>query len=520
MTPLPSVTSRSGRRRAGLVTTAALALGLTVAVVAPGAPAGATTPTQAVTAAARYGSSRGYYVGVSVLDTKTGHVYGAGHHTATFASESVVKVMIAARLYVQGRLHGSTASRAYYMITHSDDDTASAFYGSVGGDSLINWVKSHYGVPDLGSPPRRTGWWGNTHITPDGMVKLYAKLKRTGFGPWLLNAMHHASKFGSDGFYQWFGLRSASSTAAIKQGWGTDYDNWSNGADENTTGFVNGDRFAVAILARGSAGTYGGPLGSMLTGMAKTLLPGGTFPGGVPVISGMKWTAGRTRGHGADVIYGSNLDGTTKIYFGIHRVRVMKVLSSTAISVQTPAASAGPVGVRVVTTHGTSKAPGFRFTYIAPPTVTAVSPSAVRTGATLTVSGANYVGSAYGVHFISLTTGRDTDVHPTRVGSSHTLTVVVPARLSGTIGIRVSTLYGTSSPSTAARIRIVAPSPALARPKPASGAPSPGVPSSSASSSGVPSSGVPSSGGSPSTGSATAPPGSPAPPAGAGSSTP
>ena len=517
MTPVPSPTARAGRRRAGLVTTAALLLGLTVAVVAPGAPAGATTPTQAVTAAARYGSSRGYYVGVSVLDTKTGHVYGAGHHTATFASESVVKVMIAARLYVQGRLHGSTASRAYYMITHSDDNTASAFYGSVGGDSLINWVKSHYGVPDLGSPPRRAGWWGNTHITPDGMVKLYAKLKRTGFGPWLLNAMHHASKFGSDGFYQWFGLRSASSTAAIKQGWGTDYDNWSNGADENTTGFVNGDRFAVAILARGSAGTYGGPIGSMLTGMAKTLLPGGTFPGGVPVITGMKWTAGRTRGHGADVIYGSNLDATTKIYFGIHRVRVMKVLSSTAISVQTPAASAGSVGVRVVTTHGTSKAPGFRFTYIAPPTVTAVSPTAVRTGATLTVSGANYVGRSYGVHFISLATGRDTDVHPKAVGSSHTLTVVVPARLTGTIGIRVSTLYGTSSPSSAARITIVGPSPAVARAKPSSTPPSSGAPSST-----PPSSTSSSAAGSaaPPSGSAAAPSGSSAPPAGGGPSTP
>jgi hypothetical protein len=39
--------------------------------------------------------------------------------------------------------------------------------------------------------------------------------------------------------------------AAIKQGWGQDDDDWTASSDFNSTGFVNGDRYAVAILLTG-----------------------------------------------------------------------------------------------------------------------------------------------------------------------------------------------------------------------------------------------------------------------------
>ncbi|HEY2795675.1 MAG TPA: IPT/TIG domain-containing protein, partial [Micromonosporaceae bacterium] len=301
-----------------------LARPFVVAVLAAAALATAeATPAQAASrhhvlqAAARYAHAHGYHVGIAIYDTKTGRVSDAGHAHGTFASESVVKVFIATRLLIEGRMHGSTASRAYTMITRSDDAIASSLYGSVGGDSLINWVKQHYHVPDLGSPPRRAGWWGNTHITPDGLVRLYAKLKADPkVSHWLLNAMHHAKKYGSDGFYQFFGIPSATKHAAIKQGWGTDYDDWGASADQNTTGFVNNDRYAVAILARGPVRTYGHAIGAMLTHVARMVLPGGHYPDPNPVITSMSANHGSEFGGTRVTIHGTDFTHVHQVTFG------------------------------------------------------------------------------------------------------------------------------------------------------------------------------------------------------------
>lgn len=190
-----------------------LAVGL---FVAPSwsAPASAATRPSVLKAAAGYARAQGYHIGIAVYDTKTKHMYGSGDTTGPFASESVVKVMIANRLLVQGRMSGSTARRAWKMITQSDDAIATSFYGSVGGDGLINWIKRRYHVWDLGSPPSSPGYWGNTHITPRGLVKYYARMKRDRrVAPWLLTAMRHIHEYGSDGTYQYFGLPSATGPA-------------------------------------------------------------------------------------------------------------------------------------------------------------------------------------------------------------------------------------------------------------------------------------------------------------------
>jgi hypothetical protein len=376
---------RSSRLRSPLASLCAAVLTVaTASVVLFTAPqaAGAATRSQVLASAYSYGHSRGYHVGIAVLDTKTGKTYHAGDHSGTFASESVVKVMIATRVYLQGRLHGTTKKRVYKMITQSDDQIASSLYPSVGGDHLITWIKKRFKLPHLGSEPRRAGWWGNTHITPDGMVALYGKLKKMSYwGTWLIKTMSHATKHGSDGFYQWFGLKSANSHAAIKQGWGTDYDNWSAGADENTTGFVNGNRYAIAILARGPARTYGGPIGSMLTATAKRLLPGGAFPALDPVLTTASAHTGSTNGGQVVVLHGRNLTGGTRVYFGVTRARLTSATAGT-LRVVTPREPANAVRIHVVTNHGSTArlGPVFRFTKpAAPPTPTApVPPPAVK----------------------------------------------------------------------------------------------------------------------------------------------
>src|SRR4029453_15100547 len=158
---------------------------------------------------------------------------------------------------------------------HSDDDAASALYGLAGGDDVINLSPAPYQIPFLGPPPDEPGWGGSTEITPRGKVSLYAAIARDPtVGPWLMNAMAHTTEYGADGTYQFFGIPSATTGAAIKQGWGDDGDDSPNAAF-NSTGYVDNDEYAVAILTDGSPWTYGEAISSVVTQQAQALMPGG-----------------------------------------------------------------------------------------------------------------------------------------------------------------------------------------------------------------------------------------------------
>jgi hypothetical protein len=243
------------------------------------APARAAVATD-VQAAAEVATAAGYRTGVAVLDLETGTYTGAGEDTATFASESVVKVLIATELLLTGKMTGSTETTAYEMITQSDDDDANALYALAGGDDVVDLVAEHYGIEDLGSPPDRAGWWGNTHLTAKGLVEFYAAVAADDtVGPWLQNAMAHATEYGSDGTYQFFGLPSATTGAAVKQGWGDDGDD-SPRAQFNSTGYVDDGRYAVAILTDGPAASYGSTISAVVTAQAQALMPGGSMDDG------------------------------------------------------------------------------------------------------------------------------------------------------------------------------------------------------------------------------------------------
>jgi len=231
-----------------------------------------------IQAAADYATSRGYRVGVAVLDTRTGRLWGASEHASLFASESVVKVFIATRLLLAGQLTGDTADTAFRMIARSDDGSADALYGYAGGDQVLPWIAAHYGIANLGTPPIQAGWWSNTHISAAGLVQFYAKVKADPLvWPWLSKAMHAATEYGSDGTYQFFGLKQADPNAAVKQGWGQDDDDWSASSDFNSTGFVNGDRYAVAILLKGPSYEYRSGVPAMVSSVARRLMPGGVL---------------------------------------------------------------------------------------------------------------------------------------------------------------------------------------------------------------------------------------------------
>jgi hypothetical protein len=237
---------------------------LIVSLLAGAATASASVRTDAQ-AAARLAIAKGYRTGIAVLDLRTGAYTGAGEDTAEFASESVVKVLIAAELLATGQMHGDVEITAYRMITRSDDNAASALYGLAGGSEVLDRVASRYSIPFLGSPPSQPWWRGNTEITAKGLVFLYAAIARDPkVGPWLEDAMAHTAPYGADGRYQFFGIPSATSHAAVKQGWGKD------GADApnavfNTTGYVDHYRYAVAILTDGPPSTYGDEISDVIT---------------------------------------------------------------------------------------------------------------------------------------------------------------------------------------------------------------------------------------------------------------
>jgi hypothetical protein len=231
--------------------------------------------------AARLAVADGLRAGIAVFDTATGRLYRAGQADARFGTASVVKVLIAAYLLANHEMTGPTADLAYSMITRSDDDAATILWQQVGGPALEPWIEQHFGVPGLGSPNTIPGRWGNTHVTPSGLVRLYAKLRTDpAVWPWLGDAMRHLSPIAKDGTDQTFGLPAVARHAPVKQGWAAGSADDPADAVVNTTGYLDRDRYAVAILTEGAANNdttdsrgLNPAQAAVVTAMARTLGP-------------------------------------------------------------------------------------------------------------------------------------------------------------------------------------------------------------------------------------------------------
>jgi len=294
-------TRRRARRRALLAVTA---LALAVALVANGGtflrdllgPSGCRSGMEAlpeeaadalsgaVTAAAALGEQQGLRTAVAVLDVRSGGCVLAGDDGDSFATASVVKVMIAARLLVTGALTGPTADAAWAMITRSDDDAANQLWVQAGGPELEPWIEEHYGLSDLGSPNDIPGRWGNTHVSALGLAQLYRELVADpAVWPWLEQALHSMAGTAADGTDQRFGLAAVAPGAAVKQGWAGGSADDPQNAVVNSTGLVAGDRYAVVVLTEGRGNVAGcdsrgfqpdqaAVLTQMVTGLAPILV--------------------------------------------------------------------------------------------------------------------------------------------------------------------------------------------------------------------------------------------------------
>ena len=127
----------------------------------------ATTPEEAVANAATVGYSRASRVAVAVRDRRTGAVYTAGSPDAGFASASLVKLFIATRLLVDGQANDPVIrDKMWFMITQSDDDTASELYTLVGTEDVVGWVAT--ATTSAGWRRRRSTTTGASRRSPRG----------------------------------------------------------------------------------------------------------------------------------------------------------------------------------------------------------------------------------------------------------------------------------------------------------------------------------------------------------------
>ncbi len=160
-----------------------------------------------------------------------------------------------------------------------------------------------------------------------------------------------------------------------------------------------------------------------------------------PTVTKVSPRSGPTTGGTLVTITGTNFSGATKVLFGTVAGTSLKVVSATQITVDSPAQSAGLRNVFVETPGGKSASgEADWFTYVAPPTVTNVSPrSGPTTGGTLiTITGTNFTGATK----VLFGTVAGTSL---KVVSATQITVDSPAQPAGLRNVFVETPGGKSA---------------------------------------------------------------------------
>jgi hypothetical protein len=215
-------------------------------------------------------------VGMEVYDRQSKTVLTSLNASQTFASMSVVKLLIAVDLLARddGTMpESATQSLITRMLSASDDSIASSLWVQDGETAIITRDVQLMGLTDT-KPPATPGEWGDTKITARDMVTVYDYVMDQ-LAPdarnLIYNAMYNASEDAADGTNQYFGIPQGlpGTTWAIKQGWGTS----GSSAVYNTTGLIDKDsRYVVIVLTSAPLGDYSS-LGKALTAGTAQLAP-------------------------------------------------------------------------------------------------------------------------------------------------------------------------------------------------------------------------------------------------------
>jgi hypothetical protein len=177
-------------------------------------------------------------------------------------------------------------------------------------------------------------------------------------------------------------------------------------------------------------------------------------PGPAPTISGVSPNSGSTAGATSVQVNGANFVSGATVSFGGTAAAGVTFVSTSALTVTTPAHASGAVNVVVTNPDAQSATLSGGFTYLSPPSISSVSPSAGPTagGTSVTISGANFASgatvsfggtAAAGVVFVSAST--ITATTPAHAAGAVNVVVTNPGGLSATLANAFT--YGASAPA-------------------------------------------------------------------------
>ena len=177
----------------------------------------------------------------------------------------------------------------------------------------------------------------------------------------------------------------------------------------------------IATLATGASGSV-----SITTPGGTASLAGFTYLS-IPVPTITSFTPTSATGGGTITITGTNFTGATAISFGGTAANSFTIVNSTTITAVVGSGASG--NVSVTTPAGTASLAGFIF--IGPPTISSFTPTSAGTGATISITGANFTGTTAvsfgGVAATSFV-----------VNSSTNITTVVGSGASGSVSVTTS----------------------------------------------------------------------------------
>ena len=170
--------------------------------------------------------------------------------------------------------------------------------------------------------------------------------------------------------------------------------------------------------------------GQWIMQMVAFRTPSGT--GTLPTVSSVVPNGGSTAGGTAVTIAGTNFAAGATVTFGGTAATNVVVVNSTTITATTPAHAAGAITV-TVTVNSQSGSLTNGFTYIAPPTVSSVSPNNGSTagGTAVTITGTNFAAGT------TVTLG-GTAATSVVVMNSTTITATTPAGSAGAVTVTVT----------------------------------------------------------------------------------
>ena len=235
---------------------------------------------------------------------------------------------------------------------------------------------------------------------------------------------------------------------------------------------VDSDTQITATVPPAPGGVSGNAIIDLLTPIGNDPFSPLTFYDYVgPTVTSVSPALGLVTGGTKVSVKGTGFTSGTTVQFGSTPATSVTVLSSTSLSVVTPPGSPGLVDVTVTTPDGTSLVVnGDRFTYVALPTVTGVSPAAGPTagGNTVTITGTGFQ-NIFGFPGVSTVDFGSVPASSFTVDSDTQLTATVPPGSAGTVDVTLLTWLGATTATSAADQYAYLPVPAVTGVSPGSG---------------------------------------------------